>query len=110
MPSFTFRSEAGLKPALQSLGVRIPFEDGRADFSAMTTQEPLHIAAVLQQVFLAVDEEGTEAAAATAVVMSTESAPLAPEQFDVDRPFLVVIHDVEHGTPLFLARIGDPTA
>ena len=60
------------------------------------------------QGFIAVDEEGTEAAAATAVVAQLQSMPMT-EPFHVDRPFLYVIHDVEHGTPLFLGRVVDPT-
>jgi serpin B len=74
----------------------------------MTTQEQLYISAVLHQGFIAVDEEGTEAAAATAVVMSTTSARIV-DPFKVDRPFLYVIHDAAHGTPLFLGRVTDPS-
>ncbi len=61
------------------------------------------------EAFIAVDEEGTEAAAATAVVMGTTSMPQYQEVV-VDRPFLFVIHDVEQGAPLFLGRVSDPTA
>ena len=67
----------------------------------------MFIAAVLHQTFIAVDEEGTEAAAATAVVAQAESMPQYVP-FVADRPFLFVIHDVEHGTPLFLGRVTDP--
>ena len=80
-----------------------------ADFSAMTREEQLYIAAVLQQVFIAVDEAGTEAAAATAVVASATSAAAdPPSPLVLDRPFVFVIHDVEHGTPLFLGKVVDP--
>jgi serpin B len=64
---------------------------------------------VMHEVFIAVDEKGTEAAAATAVVMSTESAGPAPGVLVLDRPFLFVIHDTEFGTPLFIGRVGDPS-
>ena len=57
----------------------------------------------------AVDEDGTEAAAATAVVISTTSSAPVTEPFHVDRPFLFVIHDVKHGTPLFLGTVDDPS-
>ena len=85
------------------------FDDSAADFSAMTTEADLVVTDVLQQVFIAVDEAGTEAAAATAVVAGVTSAPAdPPEPLVVDRPFVFVIHDVEHGTPLFLGKVVDP--
>ena len=75
----------------------------------MTTEDRLFVSNVVQQVFIAVDEAGTEAAAATAVVMDATSAPVdPPEPLVVDRPFLFVIHDVEHATPLFLGKVVDP--
>ena len=107
LPRWTFRTEAPLKDTLTALGMPTAFVEGHADFSGMTTEERLFIAAVLHQTFIAVDEEGTEAAAATAVVMEAESMPQY-EPFVADRPFLFVIHDVEHGTPLFLGRVADP--
>ncbi|GAA5154110.1 serpin family protein [Nocardioides marinquilinus] len=110
MPSFTFRTGAGLVEPLRRLGVTDAFDEGRADLTGMTTEERLFVSGVLHQVFVAVDEEGTEAAAATAVAVGATSAPAAPRPFTVDRPFLFVVHDVEHGTPLFLGRVDDPTA
>jgi serpin B len=59
---------------------------------------------------MTVDEQGTEAAAATAVVAGVVSAPMVDLELTVDRPFLVVLHDVATGTPLFLGRVDDPTA
>lgn len=110
LPKWTFRTSAPLGDLLKEIGMPTAFEDGRADFTPMTEEDlPLHIAAVLHQGFIAVDEEGTEAAAATAVVIRTESAALT-EEFTVDRPFLFVIHDLEHGTPLFVGRVVDPSA
>ncbi|MDO9495964.1 MAG: serpin family protein [Nocardioides sp.] len=109
LPRWTFRTEAPLGDALKALGMTLPFEAGRADFSAMTTEADLYISAVLHQAFIAVDEEGTEAAAATAVVMTDSGAPVMTPLV-VDRPFLFVIHDVEHGTPLFVGRVSDPSA
>jgi len=109
LPKWTFRIGAPLKEPLTTLGMPIAFEAGGADFSGMTKEADLFIGAVLHQVFIAVDEEGTEAAAATAVIMQETSAPQYVP-FTVDRPFLFVIHDVEHGTPLFLGRVADPRA
>jgi serpin B len=109
LPKFTFRSESGLKDPLAALGMPIAFTEN-ADFSGITKQEPLEIADVLHQAFIAVDENGTEAAAATAVVFRATSAPLSPVELRVDRPFLFAIQDDETGALLFLGRVTDPTA
>jgi len=108
LPRWTFRTEAPLRDVLSALGMPTAFDEVHADFLAMTDDDlQLFISAVLHQAFIAVNEEGTEAAAATAVVMTETSAPML-EEFHVDRPFLFVIHDVAHGTPLFLGRVTDP--
>jgi serpin B len=109
MPKFSFRSKAQLKDALGELGMPIAFTD-RADFSGMTKQESLEIADVIHQAFIAVDEKGTEAAAATAVVMRSVSAPLQPVELRIDRPFLFLIQDDETGAILFMGRVADPKA
>jgi serpin B len=88
--------------------MEVPFAE--ADFSGMTNDVSLFIKEVLHEVFIAVDEEGTEAAAVTAVVMEETSAAVPGTVLVVDRPFLFVIHDVEHGTPLFVGRVADPRA
>ncbi len=112
LPRWTFLARAPLKEALVGLGMPAAFDANgeEADFSGMTTSENhLLITDVLQQVFIAVDEAGTEAAAATAVVVGLESAVVQePEPLVVDRPFVFVIHDVAHGTPLFLGKVVDP--
>lgn len=110
LPKWTFRSTSPLTGALQSLGMSDAFDQGRADLDAMTPDpNDFYLTAVLHQAFIAVDEEGTEAAAATAAVAGATSMPIRDELV-VDRPFLFVIHDVAHGTPLFLGRVTDPTA
>ncbi len=109
MPKWKFRLSAQLNAALISLGMPSAFDD-RADFSGMTLQDQLAIKAVIQQAYIAVDEHGTEAAAATAVVMTALSGELPPPEFRVDRPFLFVLHDVETATPLFIGRVTDPRA
>jgi serpin B len=106
IPRWTFRSNNPLKEPLIALGMEAPFD--AADFSGMTEEASLYIKEVLHEVFIAVDEEGTEAAAVTAVVITDESAAPPGTPFVVDRPFLFVIHDVEHGTPLFVGRVADP--
>lgn len=110
LPRWKFRTQAPLKDALSALGMPTAFSDD-ADLTAMTDDDAdLHIAAVLHEAFVAVDEQGTEAAAATAVVVGLESAPAVRVEVQVDRPFLFVIHDVEHLTPLFVGKVADPTA
>lgn len=109
LPKWEFLVAAPLTDALTALGMGTAFDPDHADFSGMTTEEKLFLQAVLQQVFISVDEDGTEAAAATAVVAGVESAQLdPPEPLVVDRPFVFVIHDVAHGTPLFLGKVTDP--
>jgi serpin B len=109
LPRWTFRSDTPLKDVLSALGMPTAFTDD-ADFTPMTDDATdLKIGAVLHQTFVAVDEHGTEAAAATAVTMQVVSMPQYTDVV-VDRPFLFVIHDVEHLTPLFLGRVADPSA
>ena len=108
LPKWSFRREVGLKSLLTRLGMPTAFSD-RADFSPMTHDVALMIDDVLHQGFIAVDEHGTEAAAATAVVMTETSARVDMATVVVDRPFLFVIHDTELGVPLFTGRIADPT-
>ena len=109
MPKFTFRSQAQLRQALGELGMPIAFSD-RADFSGITTQEVLTIDDVIHEAFIAVDEDGTEAAAATAVVFRSVSAPLQVVELTIDRPFLFLIRDRESGAILFLGRVLDPSS
>jgi serpin B len=109
LPRWKFRLQAGLGEVLRKLGMPTAFSED-ADFSGMTHDERLHIAAVLHEAFVAVDEDGTEAAAATAVVMRTTSARIEPTIVTVDRPFLFAIHDVQDNTPLFVGRVDDPRA
>jgi serpin B len=109
LPKWSFRTQSPLAQALESIGMKLAFDSGRADLSGMTTEEQLYVQAVLHEVFIAVDEEGTEAAAATAVVAGATAAQVGFEMV-VDRPFLFVIHDVANTTPLFVGRVMDPTA
>jgi serpin B len=107
MPRWKFRLQAELTPTLQALGIREAFTD-RADLSGMSEDLDLSVSAVLHEAFIAVDEKGTEAAAATAVVVGVTSMPVT-RPLRLDRPFLFVIHEVEHATPLFIGRVDDPS-
>jgi len=111
LPRWTSRTGAELTEPLTRLGMPAAFDDDHADFTGFGGDEPLKIGAVVHEGFVAVDEAGTEAAAATAVMMvraaGLPSPP--PRTLVVDRPFLYVIHDVPTRTPLFVGRVLDPT-
>jgi serpin B len=106
-----FRLDLRLEPvsAVEALGMRACFAPGAADLTGMTTTERLSVARVIHQAFVAVDEEGTEAAAATAVIANAPAPPPPkPVEFRVDRPFLFLIRDARHNTILFLGRYTGP--
>jgi serine protease inhibitor len=111
LPKFTLTSEYVLNRALVALGMEGPFLADKADFSGMDGRPQwLYIAAVFHKAFVEVNEEGTEAAAATAVVMKARSLPLPPPTFRADHPFLFLIRENETGSILFLGRVTDPLA
>lgn len=100
-----------LNDALKALGMTAAFDDTLADFSGMDGQAAwLYIGAVLHKAFVEVNEEGTEAAAATAVVMQPRAMrPPVPVEFRADHPFLFLIQEEQTGAVLFLGRVADPT-
>ena len=105
LPRFTLDVATSLKAPLNSLGLRAPFDEGRADFSGMNGDQKLSISAIAHQAFVSVNEAGTEAAAATAVVLQDKSEPPA---FRADHPFLFLVCD-KVGRVLFMGRVVDPT-
>lgn len=107
-PKFSIETKAELADVLSALGMPSAF-DGRADFSGITKAERLAISDVIHQANIDVDEKGTEAAAATAVVMGKVSLPAEPVTLSVDRPFLFALRDVPTRAILFLGRVGDPS-
>lgn len=110
LPKFRATNAFGLGQALQSLGIAKAFDGGQADFSGMNGKKNLFISAVVHKAFVNVDEEGTEAAAATAVVMEL-SAMLIPEQtpeFRADHPFVFLIRDRQTGAIIFVGRVTEP--
>ncbi len=113
LPRFRQASEFGLIPVLRRLGIYDAFSGGLADFTGITTEEPLHIGEVAHKAYIDVTEEGTEAAAATALAMRAMAAPrIEPEPIivTVDHPFLYAITDTATGLPLFLGQVTEPKA
>ena len=108
MPKFEFESEFGLKETLMAMGMVEPFQDS-ADFSGMSTQSDLHIDDVVHKAFVSVDEAGTEAAAASAVIVGETSMPPEPVIVTLDRPFIFLIRDIQTGTILFIGRVMNPS-
>jgi serpin B len=115
-----FRMTWGTKDLTKTLiavGMADAFDPARADFSGMDGNKPggdrdwLYISQVLHKAFVEVNEEGTEAAAATAVVMRAGSVarPKPPPVFRADHPFAFLIRERETGSVLFMGRVADPT-
>ena len=122
MPRFKLEKSVDAKSALQQLGMIDAFSpligvadfSGMADFSSLASPDPgLYIRDVLHKAFVEVNEKGTEAAAATAVIMavpvSEPPTPLPPVVMDVDRPFIFLIRDTRTDAILFLGRVADPS-
>jgi serpin B len=109
MPKFEFESSFNLVAPLSALGMADAFSS-KADFSRMTGNRELSIDDVIHKSFVSVDEEGTEAAAATAVIMElTAALPEEPVKMVLDHPFVFLIRDVQTGAILFVGRVADPS-
>jgi serpin B len=108
MPKFSFESEFELDGLLADMGMPQAFDPDQADFTGMRSIRDLYISAILHKAFVDVNEEGTEAAAATAVIIGVESMPVDIEQVQVDRPFMFMIRDMATGSILFAGRVMNP--
>lgn len=109
MPRFKVSQGIELKGILTSMGMADAFDANKANFSGMDGCEgSLYIAAALHKAFVEVNEEGTEAAAATAVVMGLRFAPPPPPTFRADHPFVFMIREKSTGSILFLGRVVNP--
>jgi serpin B len=111
LPKFTVTAAFLLRDTLQALGMGCAFSDD-ADFSGITDDEPVQISEVVHKAFIDVDEQGTEAAAVTAVVMRAmgfvRKPPAKRVVLTVDRPFLFAIVEMPSGLPLFLGQVTRP--
>jgi serpin B len=108
VPKFKVTDEFLLNDVLKEMGIKLAFDARRADFSNMTSRDQLFIKHVIHKAFVDVNEAGTEAAAATAVVMEARSLP-PPAIFRADHPFVYLIRDNRTGSILFLGRVTDPS-
>lgn len=107
LPKFKIHCLYSLNDPLQRLGMPLAFDEQAADFSKMTGSRDLYISKVIHATFVDVNEEGTEAAGATAVVMGAKCVRLTPE-FIADHPFFFFIYDKAQGNILFMGKIDKP--
>ena len=108
LPKFEFTKEFSLNQQLTDMGMPDAFCSGLADFSGMDGKGGLCIDQVYHKAFVAVDEKGTEAAAASAVVMLESSLPMPELEIVVDHPFIFLIRHKTSGSILFMGRVLDP--
>lgn len=112
LPRFKTTTSLSLAEELSRMGMPLAFDRQRADFFGVDGSRDLFISAVVHKAFIEVDEKGTEAAAATAVVMSYASARVSeptPKEFRADHPFLFFLRDRALGHTLFMGKIADPS-
>lgn len=108
IPKFEFDTKYFMGDTLSAMGMSTAFSDD-ADFSGMDGTRNLQISEVIHQAFVKVDEQGTEAAAATAVVLKfMAAAPMQSNNFIADHPFIFIIQEKETGNILFIGRVVDP--
>jgi serpin B len=109
MPRFAFGSDVNLVDHLSEMGMTRVFSPSEAELEGISTASELYVSAAVHSATIEVTESGTEASAATAVVVSDRSAPSRPA-LTLDRPFFFAIRDRATGAILFLGRVADPSA
>jgi serpin B len=109
MPKFEFQKKIDMNSVLNGMGMSNAFDPNQADFSGMDGKRDLFISDVVHQAFVAVDEKGTEAAAATGISVGAMAIVVPPNNFTADHPFVFLIRDKESGLILFMGRVQDPT-
>ncbi|ESO03166.1 hypothetical protein HELRODRAFT_174066 [Helobdella robusta] len=108
LPKFKIEKESNVKESLKRMGITDLFSMKAADLSGMNGEKDLYVSHLLHKAFISVDEEGSEAAAATAVVITLKSAPIfrQPVDFKADHPFVFYIKDNKSGSILFLGKVS----
>lgn len=107
MPRFKYEFKTELKNVLSAMGMGLAFEPFAADFSNISEQS-LFISKVLHQTFIETNEEGTEAAAATVVMMELTSMPSGPIEIRLDKPFIYIIRETSTNSIVFMGKTGNP--
>ena len=107
LPKFKMTSEFSLKDTLSAMGIKQLFSPNSVDLSGMNGERDLYVSAVVHKAYVDINEEGTEAAAATGVVVALRAAPAHPV-FRADHPFVFLIRDNRSGSMLFLGRVANP--
>ena len=111
MPRFKFETKYFMVDTLKNMGIEKAFDPNEADFSGMDGTKNLYISNVIHQAFIEVNETGTEAAAATVVIMTMTAMPATPKPvFRADHPFIFIIQQRDTGNILFIGRVTSPTA
>ena len=110
LPRFKLSHSLTLSDSLKQMGMEDMFNEGKADLSGITGENDLYVSSVLQKVFVEVNEEGSEATAATEGEERARGLPPPNQKFNVDHPFLFIIRDKLTGMILFQGRVADPSA
>jgi serpin B len=113
LPRFKIEDKMKLKEILSNMGMKVAFDQNRADFGPMASEtKRIYISQVFHKTFMEVNEEGTEAAAVTAVEMGVKGAmfkPMVPPfVMNVDRPFMLALYDRTTGRSLFMGHVANP--
>jgi len=106
VPKFKLTDQIKLSDTLQSMGMTNAFDETKADLSGIDGTRQLHISEVIHKAYIEVNEEGSEAAAASAVAIALMCMP---PQFRADNPFMFLIRDKRSGVILFMGRVANPT-
>lgn len=109
LPKFSLESDLNLSDTLIEMGMSDAFDSEKADFSGMDGIKWLYISSIFHKAYIGVNEEGSEAAAATAVILKARGFPIeAPPVFRADHPFIFLIREKETGSILFMGKVLNP--
>ncbi|MCK5719248.1 MAG: serpin family protein [Thiomargarita sp.] len=109
LPRFKFKSKFDLSKTLEKMGISDAFDENKANFFDMNKQSELYLSSVVHQAFIETNETGTEAAAATAAIMTTRGFSAPPPVFQADHPFIFLIRHNASKSILFMGRINNPS-